>query len=407
MPIPIRVCMLLWDYWPGPEGGAERQCRGLVRELGRRGIDCVVVSSWSRFGIPKSSREGSAIVRRFGIFCPAAMVFGEWYQRAARLFSARHDSLIRALGFWLLLPAQWLGRLSFLLEVLVRLRNNPEHVDVLHVHETSWLAGVGVRLAKKWNVPVVCKVRNTPALEVIGYDTPCRRHWDDLRRQASFIALHTSLQQELIAEGIPESRISVIPNGVDLPAMVSRNNEGSEVLYVGNFSQGASHKGFDILIKAWALVHQALPLARLTMVGGGGLHKWEELAQKLGCAESIRFPGAVQDPAPYYQRAALFVLPSRHEGMSNALLEAQSWGLPAVVSDIPANRAVIEDRVNGILVPVGNHQAFAEAIVDLLRHADARKAMGRAARDRSERFFSRCSVTEKILSLYVLLKKKY
>jgi len=392
--------MLLWDYWPGPEGGAERQCRGLVQELGLRGVECVVVTSWSRFSIAKSGQDGAADVRRFGIFCPVTTFFKQRYQRLARLFPAKHDSFVRALGFWLLLPMEWLGRLSFLLEVLIRLRTNPGHINVLHVHETSWLAGVGAWLGKRWKIPVVCKVRNTPALEVIGYDTPCRRHWDDLRRQASFIALHASLQQELIAEGIPESRISVIPNGVDLPSLPVRQGESNEVLYVGNFSQGASHKGFEILIQAWALVHQALPFAQLTMVGGGDLHKWKELAKKLGCAGSVRFTGAVQDPGPYYQRAALFVLPSRHEGMSNALLEAQSWGLPAVVSDIPANRAVIEDRVNGILVPVGNHQAFAEAIVDLLRHADARKAMGRAARDNTEHRFSREHVTSRLVALY-------
>ncbi|MCI5210912.1 MAG: glycosyltransferase, partial [Candidatus Electrothrix sp. ATG2] len=141
-------------------------------------------------------------------------------------------------------------------------------------------------------------------------------------------------------KGVAAERIEVIPNGVDIPAEVPEHRTANEVLYVGNFTQGASNKGFDILLTAWAEVSKVLGKAQLVMVGGGDASCWINFIRQLGCSDSVRFVGSVDDPSPFFASAELFVLPSRHEGMSNALLEAQSWGLPAVVSDISANVAV-------------------------------------------------------------------
>jgi glycosyltransferase involved in cell wall biosynthesis len=334
------------------------------------------------------------------MLCPIATAFNKIFFRIVQLFGAKHDSLIRAMAFWFLLPTEWLARFSFLLEVLVRLRRNRENFHILHVHETSWLAGVGVYLGKRWDIPVLCKVRNTPALDIIGYDTPWPKRWELLRHEAFFVALHSGLRSELIAEKIPPDRIAVIPNGVDIPLFAVEKRKDCEVVYVGNFTQGTDHKGFDILLTAWAKVYDTLPAAHLTMVGGGDRKVWERLARKLGCADSISFVGFVSDPDPFYKGASIFVLPSRHEGMSNALLEAQSWGIPAVVSDIPANCAVVEDGLNGKIVPVGDAQALATALLELLQHPEVRHKMCLAARERMEGMFSRKTVTDQIIALY-------
>lgn len=397
--------MLLWDYWPGPEGGAERQCRNLVRELEKRNIECLVITSWSHFGFKKSSFDGSSFVKRYGIFCPIATFCKSNFYRISKILDGKYDSLVRVAAFWLLLPIEWIARFSFVLELSLFFRENREDVCVIHVHETSWLAGVGVNLAKLWKVPVVCKVRNTPALDVIGYDTPLRKRWERLRRDASFIALHSDLSDELLAVGIPSKNIAIIPNGVDIVNFDAGQNNALEVVYVGNFYQGVEHKGFDILLKAWAIVYTNMPGAHLTMVGGGDKVAWVRMAEELGCSCSVSFIGSVQDPGPFYRQASIFVLPSRHEGMSNALLEAQSFGLPAVVSDIPGNRAVVEDRVTGIIVPIGDTEALATAILELLMDTVKCCRMGLAARERVEKMFSRKFVTDQLVTLYENLKR--
>ena len=136
------------------------------------------------------------------------------------------------------------------------------------------------------------------------------------------------------------------------------------------------------------------------MVGGGDARPWEEYAAKLGIGDSVRFPGESRDVDSSYRQAAVFVLPSKCEGMSNALLEAQSWGIPAVVSDIPGNRAVIEDGVNGIVFPVGDAQRLAAGIVRLLDSPTERQAMGHAGRRRMVQEFSIDTVAARLAGVY-------
>jgi glycosyltransferase involved in cell wall biosynthesis len=86
--------------------------------------------------------------------------------------------------------------------------------------------------------------------------------------------------------------------------------------------------------------------------------------------------------------------------MSNALLESQSWGIPAVVSAIPGNRAVVDDETNGLVVPVDDARALAAAIVRLLADPALRARLGGQARQRMIRDFSIASVAARIASLY-------
>ncbi|CAK8719289.1 hypothetical protein GKODMF_10855 [Candidatus Electrothrix gigas] len=398
--------MLLWDYWPGPEGGAERQCRGLVRELSCRDIETVVITSRFSFRSPSLELNGSAYIVRLGLLCPLALIASRLLTPVIRFCSASNDKLYQDLSFWANLPFRWLARLSFLCELRVRLWKNNFGVDLLHVHESTWLAGVGVWLTEKWQVPVACKIRNKGVLNAIGYDVPFRRVWYSLRPRSFFFALNELTRDALIEKGVAADRIEVIPNGVDIPAEVPEHRTSNEVLYVGNFTQGASHKGFDILLTAWAEVSKTLGKAELVMVGGGDASCWIGLTRQLGCFDSVRFVGSVDDPAPFFASAELFVLPSRHEGMSNALLEAQSWGLPAVVSDIPANIVVVDDKVTGRVVPVEDPEALAKGILGLLKDPRVRRAMGRAGRKKMKRSFSRQLVTDRYIETYWRLVKE-
>ena len=396
----MNILMVIADYYPGPEGGAERQCRKLVHALSKIGHTCCVLTSCHRFGCARITKDAGSKVFRVGRLWPVFSLLEVACRKLLLGCCIRNERALHAILFWALLPIRWLARLAFLIElrsVIHRLQPRP---DVIHVHESGWLAGVGIWLGKILRVPVVCKVRNTPALDVIGYDVPFRKRWEKLRRAARFIALHDQLRVELLDAGIDSSRISVIPNGVELPHFSVGGENPCEVLYVGNFSQGSAHKGFDILIRAWGSVSAANPDARLIMVGGGNYDRWVALAQACGCADSVCFLGPVRDIASFYQRACLFVLPSRREGMSNALLEAQSYGLPAVVSDIPANRAVVCDGVNGVLFQTEDCDMLAKQILRLLSDIDLREKMGAAARIRMEQAFSMETVCARLISFY-------
>jgi glycosyltransferase involved in cell wall biosynthesis len=214
------------------------------------------------------------------------------------------------------------------------------------------------------------------------------------------LALTPEIGLQLAERGVAKDRIFWVPNGVELPELTTNVAENSLVVCVANLWQGDYHKGFSTLLTSWQEVRKRQPSASLAVVGGGDVRPWKECAEKLGLGDSVRFPGKTEDVASWYRQAAAFVLPSRREGMSNALLEAQSWGIPAVVSDISGNRAVVEDGINGIVFPVGDAHRLAEGIISLLDSPSKRQRMGLAARQRMEKDFSVTVVASQLMKVY-------
>ncbi|MCI5195756.1 MAG: glycosyltransferase, partial [Candidatus Electrothrix sp. AW5] len=127
---------------------------------------------------------------------------------------------------------------------------------------------------------------------------------------------------------------------------------------------------------------------------------WQQLARKLGCLDSIEFAGYQADLAPFFRKSCCLLLPSRKEGISNALLEAQSWGLPAIVSDIPGNREIVLHEINGLIVPVENSDALAAACIYILDNPLLREKYGYAARKRIEELYSMERIADLTVNLY-------
>jgi glycosyltransferase involved in cell wall biosynthesis len=169
------------------------------------------------------------------------------------------------------------------------------------------------------------------------------------------------------------------------------------VLAVGRH---VAQKGYDLLLQAWPEVLRACPQARLRIVGDGPLRGQSQLlAAQLGVADSIEWC----DPTPRieqeYRDAAVFVLPSRYEGMPLALLEAQALGVPAVAFDCPTGPAEILADDTGVLVPAFDTAALAHAVARVLGDRALREHMAHAAIARSRRFFSPQAHAERWTSL--------
>jgi glycosyltransferase involved in cell wall biosynthesis len=147
------------------------------------------------------------------------------------------------------------------------------------------------------------------------------------------------------ALGIDDKQIAVLPNPVDFAGIRAaadepgmRSGAGPQLLAVGRLSP---EKGFDLLLHALVVVRERFPEAHLILAGAGP----EESTLKLLCCElglekAVCFAGHVDQPYKYFASTTLFVLPSRHEGMPNALLEAAAAGLP--LAAMPASGGVVD-----------------------------------------------------------------
>lgn len=176
--------------------------------------------------------------------------------------------------------------------------------------------------------------------------------------------------------------VAVIPNPLRaLPSMSVVREE--VVIGVGRLTE---QKGFDTLIKAFHLVRRLHPDWRLVLIGDGNRRdELVRLSQKLGVERSVEFTGWVENVEEWQARASIVAQPSRFEGFPNVVLEAMGMGAP-VIASTAAGEGLIEHRRNGLLVPVGDVQKLAEAMLELIEDAPLRLALGEAGRSVRDRF---------------------
>ena len=147
-------------------------------------------------------------------------------------------------------------------------------------------------------------------------------------------------------------------------------------------------KGFDLLIDAFEQVHHKHPEWQLHIFGAGRCRPelTERIAQR-GLGGAIRLRGRTRDLDAELAKASIFVLSSRKEGLPMVLLEAMGTGLPVVSFDCPTGPAeVVEDGVNGLLVPAGDVAGLAAGMSRLIADGGERAEMGRAARTTGARY---------------------
>ena len=190
-----------------------------------------------------------------------------------------------------------------------------------------------------------------------------------------------------------KSEVETIYNGIDIEYIREKSKEeqnhkwfGAEIPVIIAIGSFKAQKGFSYLLQSLEIVNRT-KTARLIIIGNGDKKGLKELSEKLSIGDKIDFLSAVGNPFPYMVNADVFVCSSLYEGLSNVILEALALGKPIVSTDHKhgANE-IIEDRKSGILVPVGNTQKMAEAIIKILEDGELRRSLGKEAEKRSEDF---------------------
>ncbi|MEU8759819.1 glycosyltransferase [Streptomyces sp. NPDC048659] len=255
------------------------------------------------------------------------------------------------------------------------------------VHAHSAKAGLCARLALRGRVPTVYQPHAWSFEAVEGTTAALARRWERwaARWTDRIVCVSEAERRTGEAAGVRASW-AVIHNGVDAvrfapagpepaPGPGADGTAGPLVVCVGRLCR---QKGQDVLLAAWPAVLDAVPNARLVLVGEGP--DGETLRAAAG--PSVRFAGAVADTAPWYREADLVVLPSRWEGMALAPLEAMACGRPVVVGDVDgARESLPPGHEETCLVPPGDPAALAAALGRLLGDPGLRRSLGREARE--------------------------
>lgn len=172
----------------------------------------------------------------------------------------------------------------------------------------------------------------------------------------------------------------------DDPPLPHSEGKRAVVLAVGRLTR---EKGFDILLRAWALIGPARQGWVLRIVGGGAEENiLKASAAELNILDSVVFVGQVRDVASEYCAASLYVMSSRWEGLPMTLLEAQHFGLPSVSTDCPTGPREVLSSGSGRLVEPENPQALADGLSDLMSNTAARADIARAAKENAHRYQS-------------------
>lgn len=198
---------------------------------------------------------------------------------------------------------------------------------------------------------------------------------------ADITVFQTSVVQKYYPKCV-RKRSVVIPNAISNIVPVPDRDPlkiRKEIVGVGRFTE---QKNFEMLISAFANVHRNHLDYKLIIYGDGPLRsKYEELILRLGLKDYVSLPGYLKDVNERMRYASIYVNTSNYEGISNAMLEALSMGLPCICTDCPVGGAsmVINDGVNGKLIPVGDINSLESKIEELLLDDRVRISIGEEA----------------------------
>jgi glycosyltransferase involved in cell wall biosynthesis len=284
-----------------------------------------------------------------------------------------HGSLARPNTLWQVVRlARWLEQ---------------NRVELVHVHD-FYATMLAVPAAKLAGAKVIVS-----RLDLAHWHGKARRALlAQLTRMADHVVANAGAIRRMLVdeEGIPDSRVSVIHNGLDLPRFDARIRQGLQgpvpdtggapvVVHVANMNHVVKRQ--EDLLQALALLRrEGLKLHAFFVGDGPRRPQLERLAAELGVAAQAHFLGHRGDVPAIYARANLGVLCSTAEGMSNAVMEGMAAGLPMVVTAVGGNPDLIVDGVRGRVVQPERPAELAQGLRWLLEHPERAKDLGAAAR---------------------------
>lgn len=225
-----------------------------------------------------------------------------------------------------------------------------------------------------------------------------------------FIAVSGGLKKALVKNGLPEERITVVYNGIDLEALAASRRPGEwraklgcaeGVPLIGMVARLHPVKGHRYFLEAAREVLAALPESKFVIAGEGpGREAMEQLAGRLGIAGNVVFTGFVDEVWPLMADLDLLVVPSLWEGFGLTAVEALALGVPVVAADVGGLPEAVRHGETGLLVPPGDTAALARSIIWMLEHPFEAAEMVRRGGEVVRREFSAAAMASRTAEVY-------
>ncbi len=417
----LRICMVAFQFYP-VVGGAESRAIKQAYQLRELGHEVTVITlrhqkEWDKL----ENMDGISIIRIGGIY-------------------TRQDTLR-------------LGRLGhFPLDLLtfLKLWQLRKQYDILHSLQISTLSGAAALISKLTGKPLIISVASSGPGKVqtkedatlmadtladkvsdlsflkIPFDDIVASGLDSLEKtaiggrlilnyikksDAFYHILSNRSRAYLTSRGFRADKIFRIPNGIDInkfyPAPEKRPDPAKAERDIVCVARMSFPKGIDVLLHSWYRMMsepgewRAQLKPRLLIAGGGELEEQiKRIAHELGIEDSVVFLGLTKNVIPLVQGAWGFVLPSRWEGMPNALLEAMACEVPCISTRVSGSEDIIENGVNGLLVEPEQPAELAVALRRVIEDTKFAQGLAEKGLETIKRDYLLTRVTEQMLELY-------
>jgi glycosyltransferase involved in cell wall biosynthesis len=282
--------------------------------------------------------------------------------------------------------------------------------DVLHAHMAYGHAVVAVVVARSFGKKCLIKIACLGEYgDMYNFSQYARFNWalEILHQADAFVAISRDVQEDLLHWGFPQKRIRRIPNGVDTgyfqPHHASPMRRPVRFILMG---RRHPQKGLDLALQAARLL-QAQGLSEQFHISFYGAeypeHDYERMAQQLGVSDNVAFFPFQAQVLEIYQAADCLILPSRGEGLSNALLEAMATALPVIATRVSGTVDVVTDGEDGLLIPPESSESLAKAMATVIQQPELARRLGLQARQKMLQAFSLDSVAQQYSELYASL----
>ena len=324
-------------------GGAERQAKLVAEELSKIGYTVSVITMRKSPDIPSREVINGVHILRFGL--------GE----------------------------NKINLITFLFSTFLYLLIRKKEIDLIHVHQASYVTGVVAIASCIRKMRWVAKLSNS-GIKFDFKELKSRSFgsiflWFVKKKCNKFIAITSNIQKELLQAGIPRGKIEVIPNGVSVSKSISNNLRKSDLdcakddivfVQVSRLTDVKNHK---MIISAASKIRQKN--FKILFIGDGpnrDIIKYK--IDELNMGNNIKLIGSKQNIDEYYQISDVFLLPSIAEGLSNALLEACVHGLYPIVSNLAGNREVLvsKNKQLGLLLDPLDENVWVESMSNICKN---------------------------------------